>query len=125
ICTNSGLCALAFTIHMSLLGGVGLSRLARINHARARRLRDVLTAIPGVEVLTARFFNEFAIRLPGSAMDIVDALAAENGVLAGVPFARLDPAAGLDYVLLACATETTTDEDIKALASALSRRIAR
>src|ERR1035438_9433921 len=31
ICTNSGLCALAFTIHLSLLGEVGLRRLAEIN----------------------------------------------------------------------------------------------
>ena len=38
ICTNSGLCALAFTIHMTLLGEEGLSRLARLNHARAAAL---------------------------------------------------------------------------------------
>ena len=37
ICTNSGLCALAFTIHLSLLGEEGLTRLARINHAKAVR----------------------------------------------------------------------------------------
>ena len=35
ICTNSGLCALAFTIHMSLLGEVGLRRLAQLNHQQA------------------------------------------------------------------------------------------
>ena len=35
ICTNSGLCVLAFTIHMTLLGEAGLRRLARINHANA------------------------------------------------------------------------------------------
>ena len=35
ICTNSGLCALAFTIHMSLLGEAGLRRLAALNHAQA------------------------------------------------------------------------------------------
>jgi hypothetical protein len=64
ICTNSGLCALAFTIHMSLLGETGLRKLALLNHEKAVATRDALAAIPGVEILTPRFFNEFAIRLP-------------------------------------------------------------
>ncbi|MBV9509034.1 MAG: aminomethyl-transferring glycine dehydrogenase subunit GcvPA, partial [Caulobacteraceae bacterium] len=59
ICTNSGLCALAFTIHMSLLGEVGLRRLAALNHAQARKAARALGGIAGVEVLTPRFFNEF------------------------------------------------------------------
>jgi glycine dehydrogenase subunit 1 len=123
ICTNSGLCALAFTIHMSLLGGVGLERLARINHARARRLRESLSGIAGVEILTPRFFNELAIRLPRPAADVVESLAAKD-ILAGVPFGRLDPVAGLDDVLLLAATETVTEEDIGALAAALTAEIA-
>jgi glycine dehydrogenase subunit 1 len=122
ICTNSGLCALAFTIHMSLLGGTGLSALARLNHARARRLRDALASVSGVEMLTPRFFNEFAIRLPKPAADVVEALARRD-ILAGVPFSRLDPDAGMDDVLLVCATETTTAEDIDVFARALGREI--
>ncbi len=122
ICTNSGLCALAFSIHMSILGGAGLATLARINHARAKRTRDALAAIPGVEILTPRFFNEFAVRLPVPAAAAVEALAARD-VLAGVPFSRLDPGAGLDDVLLVCATETTTPDDIDALAAALNAEI--
>ena len=122
ICTNSGLCALAFTIHLSLLGGVGLRMLAQVNHARAVRARDTLAAIPGVEILTPRFFNEFAVRLPMAAAGVVESLAARD-ILAGVPFSRLDPGGGLDDVLLVCATETTTTEDIDALAEALSMEI--
>ncbi|MDD3837692.1 MAG: aminomethyl-transferring glycine dehydrogenase subunit GcvPA, partial [Phenylobacterium sp.] len=57
ICTNSGLCALAFTIHLSLLGGKGLRRLAEVSHARARELAKALAAVKGVELLTPRFFN--------------------------------------------------------------------
>src|SRR3546814_1251033 len=49
ICTNSGLCALAFTIHLSLLGEDGLKRLARINHANAVKLADALSTVKGVE----------------------------------------------------------------------------
>ncbi len=64
ICTNSGLCSLAFTIHMTLLGEVGLKRLARINHANAVKLADMLASVKGVEVLNRSFFNEFTLRVP-------------------------------------------------------------
>ncbi len=123
ICTNSGLCSLAFTVHMSLLGETGLRRLAEINHAKARDLRDALAAVPGVEVLTSRFFNEFAVRLPKPAAEVVETLAAE-GVLGGVPYSRLAPDAGLDDVLLVAATETNTSEDIAIFASALKEALA-
>jgi len=69
ICTNSGLCALAFSIHMTLLGGLGLQRLARINHANAVDLASRLSDVPGVEVLNAHFFNEFTLRTPRPAAD--------------------------------------------------------
>jgi glycine dehydrogenase subunit 1 len=123
ICTNSGLCALAFTIHLSLLGEVGLRRLAAINHSKARELAKALGGIPGVEILTPRFFNEIAVRLPGDAAALVEALLAD-GIVAGVPFSRLDPTAGMDDVLLLAVTETTTSEDIAALSAALARRTA-
>ncbi|TAL29884.1 MAG: aminomethyl-transferring glycine dehydrogenase subunit GcvPA [Phenylobacterium sp.] len=117
ICTNSGLCALAFTIHMTLMGGVGLQQLARINHAKARELKAAVEGA-GIEVLTPRFFNEIAVRVKGSAARLVDDLLGQ-GIVAGVPYSRLDPHAGLDDVLLLAATETTTSEDIAALAAAL------
>jgi glycine dehydrogenase subunit 1 len=123
ICTNSGLCALAFTIHLSLLGETGLKQLARLNHARARELKAGLSGVPGLEILSPRFFNELAVRVPGSAADLVEACLAD-GVVAGVPFSRLDPHAGLDDVLLIAATETTTSEDIAALVAALKARTA-
>jgi glycine dehydrogenase subunit 1 len=117
ICTNSGLCALAFTIHMTLMGGVGLQQLAKINHAKARELKAAVEGA-GLEVLTPRFFNEIAVRVKGSAAALVDDLLG-SGIVAGVPYSRLDPHAGLDDVLLLAATETTTSEDIAALAAAL------
>ncbi len=123
ICTNSGLCTLAFTIHMSLLGETGLRRLALLNHEKAVATRDALAAIPGVEILTPRFFNEFSIKLPCNAAEVVDTLAAHN-VLAGVPYSRLNPDAGMDDVLLVAATETTLDHDIKFLATMLAKVIA-
>ena len=123
ICTNSGLCALAFSIHLSLLGGEGLRRLALLNHQAALRLKSALERVGGVEVLTPRFFNELAVRLPVSAAPLVETLAAD-GVLAGVPVSRLQPEADMDDILLMAATELTTPEDIQALAGALTRVLA-
>src|SRR6185503_5934592 len=90
ICTNSGLCVLAFTIHLSLLGEAGLRRLARINHANAVALARALGSIKGVKVLNDTFFNEFTIRVPGDAAAVIEKLAAK-GVLGGVPVSRLEP----------------------------------
>ena len=120
ICTNSGLCTLAFTIHMSLLGETGLRKMALLNHEKALATRDALAAIPGVEVLTPRFFNEFAVKLPKPAAEVVEQLA-QHRILAGVPYSRLAPDAGMDDVLLVAATEMTMDSDIKILASALAK----
>ncbi len=50
ICTNSGLCALAFTIHLTMLGEIGLTRLAELNHARAVELAEKLEQIEGVAI---------------------------------------------------------------------------
>jgi glycine dehydrogenase subunit 1 len=118
ICTNSGLCCLAFTIHMTLLGEAGLSRLARVNHANAMKLADMLAGVPGIEVLNRSFFNEITVRLARPAAAIVEELA-RRGILAGVPASRLWPGAGLDDLLLLASTEVNTDEDRAALTSAL------
>jgi glycine dehydrogenase subunit 1 len=118
ICTNSGLCALAFSIHMSLLGEVGLRRLARVNHANACKLADMLARVPNVEVLNPSFFNEFTIRVKGDAAGIVETMA-RNGVLGGVPVSRLLPNAGLDDLIIIASTEVNTGEDRAALVAAL------
>lgn len=119
ICTNSGLCCLAFTIHMSLLGGAGLAKLARINHAGAVQLKNALAAVPGVEILNDAYFNEFTVKLPKGANDVVEALA-EKGILAGVPVSRLEPGKPeLENLLVVASTEANTDDDRAAFAAAL------
>ena len=124
ICTNSGLCALAFSIHMTLLGGTGLAEMARISHLRARQTAAALAAIPGVGVLNSVFFNEFTVLLGRDARDVVRALA-DRGVLGGVSLGRLYPGVPeLAQGLLVTATETTTDADIAALAAALKELLA-
>ncbi|WP_417451352.1 aminomethyl-transferring glycine dehydrogenase subunit GcvPA [Kordiimonas sp.] len=118
ICTNAGLCALAFTIHMTLLGEKGLRGVAKVNHRNAIALRGAVQSVSGVEVLTHAFFNEIAVKLPKAAASVVDALA-ERGVLAGVPASRLYAGDGLDDVLIMAATETVTADDIDVLKGAL------
>jgi glycine dehydrogenase subunit 1 len=119
ICTNSGLCALAFTIHLSLLGEAGLTRLARLNHATAVATAERLAAIRGVEIVNSGFFNEFTLRLPCSAASVVAALA-ERGILGGIPVSRLYPdRRELTDLLLVAATEMVTSDDIDRLGNGL------
>ncbi|MBX7513530.1 aminomethyl-transferring glycine dehydrogenase subunit GcvPA [Qipengyuania sp. GH38] len=119
ICTNSGLCALAFSVHITLLGEKGLRRLAMENHRLACHAADRLAKVPGVSVLNDSFFNEFTVRLGTDARAVVRKLA-ERDILAGVSLGRLFPDnADLADGLLVAVTETTTEEDIETLASAL------
>ncbi len=119
ICTNSGLCALAFSIHMTLLGGEGLQKLAAVNHARAQALAARLAKVPGVTLLGDAYFNEFTVVLPTDAREVVRKLA-DRQVLGGVSLGRLYPGQPeLHRGLLVAATETVTSEDIEALAAAL------
>ena len=123
ICTNSGLCALAFTIHLSLLGEAGLARLARLNHAAAVRLAERLERLPGVRLLAGNFFNEFTLRLPCPTAPVVEALA-QQGVLGGVPASRLYPERpDLAGLLILAATELTTEEDMARLEGSLAEAL--
>jgi glycine dehydrogenase subunit 1 len=119
ICTNSGLCALAFTIHLALLGEAGLTRLARLNHAAAVTAADRLATIRGVQLVNRGFFNEFALRLPRRAAPVVEALAG-RGILGGIPVSRFYPGrADLANLLLVAVTETVTENDIDRFDAAL------
>lgn len=114
ICTNQGLCALAFTVHLSLLGEDGFRTLARLNHERACMLADALTAMKETKVLNTTFFNEFTVELPCDAAGVVETLAAQ-GIIAGYPDGNK---------LIVAATEMTSEEDIAAFATALKGAIA-
>ena len=124
ICTNSGLCALAFSIHMTLLGEKGLRQLAAENHRLACVAADRLAKVPGVKVINDAFFNEFTVTLGQDAREVVRRLTEQN-ILAGVSLGRLYPGeASLANGLVIAVTETTTEEDIETLASALEEVLA-
>jgi glycine dehydrogenase subunit 1 len=116
ICTNQGLCATMVTVYLSLIGKSGFEQLGEVNLERAGRLHEALTHLPGVSALSsAPFFNEFTVRLPMKAEQFSHAMRAE-GILAGLPATRLgnaDP-----NLLIVCATETKSDEDLDRYAAA-------
>lgn len=111
ICTNQGLCALAFTVHMGLLGEDGFKDLARLNHEAACTLADALSTIDGVELENETFFNEFVVTLPKDAAIVVEDLATA-GIIGGY--------AAEGNRLLIAATEMTTQDDIDELVHVLS-----
>ncbi len=123
ICTNSGLCALAFTAHMTLLGEKGLRELAMLNHKKAVQVADRLNVINGVTLLNDSFFNEFTLILDQDARPIVRRLA-DQRILAGVSLGRLYPEEEkLAHGLLVAVTETSTDDEVEQLATALESEL--
>ena len=124
ICTNSGLCALAFTIHMTLLGERGLRDLAALNHAKAAAAAARLVQLPGIELVNDSFFNEFTLKLPKQARPVVHALV-EKGVLGGISLGRLYPGeTALENGLVVAVTEVVSEEDVELFATALKEVLA-
>ena len=124
ICTNSGLCTLAFTVHMTLLGEAGLRQLAMLNHEKACHTADALMAIDGVEVINQQYFNEFTLRLPKNSVEVVEALS-ERGILGGVPGGRLwADEKDAENLLIVSATECVSSEDIDMFVQGLKEVLA-
>jgi glycine dehydrogenase subunit 1 len=118
ICTNAGLCALASTIHLALLGKKGLAELARLNFGRARLLRDAMKRAGFGLRFTGPTFNEMAFDV-GDAEAVVARLA-KRGLAAGVPLARWYPEdPRMAGALLCVATELHTPELIELFAQAV------
>jgi len=117
ICTNQALCALAATIHLSLLGKEGIREMAEQNVAKARFALAELQKIPGVQrTFTAPFFNEFTVELPRS-VKMVNAELLKSKI-AG-PFVLGSAYPELTKHALVCVTETTTRVQIENFASAV------
>ena len=114
ICTNEALMAVTAAAYLAVVGSDGLQSVARSNMANARKLRDALASVKGVEcpVLDAPFFNELPARLPIKPEKLSKVLL-RNGIIGGIPLAKHVPEMG-DCMLFA-ATEMTTDQDIEKL----------
>ena len=117
ICTNQGLCMLAVTIYLAVMGKQGLRELALLNLSKTDYLKKKLAKIQGFEMrFSGDTFNEIVLKCPKPANEIRDALL-EYKILAGLPLGNYYPA--LDDSLLLCATELNTVEDIDRLAEKL------
>ena len=121
ICTNQALCALAATVHLTLLGKEGLREMAEQNLSKAQFALTQLTHIPGVRrTFSAPFFNEFTIELPRSARIVNHHLLREK-IVGPLPLGPSYPE--LTKNALVCVTETTSREDIEKLASGIRRAL--
>ena len=122
ICTNQGLLVTAATIHMALLGGEGLARVAANCHRNTASLSERLCAIEGVDPLfSAPVFHERVLRLAAPAEDILRSLAAHN-VLGGYDLGGEYPELG--EAILVCATELRSDAEMDEYATKLARVMA-
>ena len=121
ICTNQGLMVTAATIHMTLMGGEGLQRVAAACHANTHKLADTLSSLPGVKRLfSGAVFHEQVLSLPIETKSVLRSLAAHN-LLGG--FDLSDDYPELGDALLVCATEQRGEEDIESYRSKLERVI--
>jgi glycine dehydrogenase subunit 1 len=121
ICTNQALCALAATVHLTLLGKEGLREMAHQNLSKAQFALEQLTKIPGVKrTFTAPFFNEFTVELPRSARMVNHELLKDK-IVGPLPLGPSYPE--LTKHALVCVTETTTRSDIERLAKGIARAL--
>ena len=117
ICTNQGLCMLAVTIYLAVMGKQGLRELALLNLSKTDYMKKKLSKIQGFEMqFSGDTFNEIVLKCPKPTNEIRDALL-EYKILAGLPLGNYYPE--LDDSLLLCATELNTVEGIDLLADKL------
>jgi glycine dehydrogenase subunit 1 len=122
ICTNQALCALAATVHMTLLGKEGLREMAEQNLSKAHFAMGELEKIPGVRrAFEGPFFNEFTISLPRS-VESVNRLLLREKIVGPLALDAFYPE--LPNHALVCVTETTTRAQIENLSSELPMALA-
>jgi glycine dehydrogenase subunit 1 len=119
ICTNQGLLVTAATIHMSLLGAAGLEKVAAASQTQTSALVAALSGIKGVKLaFSGPRFHEAVLQLDRKPAEVLEALA-QRGIVGGYDLSRQYPELG--NALLVCATETRTDADIAAYATAMTQ----
>jgi glycine dehydrogenase subunit 1 len=123
ICTNQALCALAATIHLTLLGKQGILEMAEQNVAKARFALSELEKIPGVRrTFPAPFFNEFTVEFPRS-VKLVNAELLKAKIVG--PYVLGSAYPELTKHALVCVTETATRAQIENFVSAVRAALER
>lgn len=119
ICTNQGLIALAATIYMEAMGKKGLQEVAEQNAQKAAYAKKQIAVIDGYSIpFSAPTFNEFVVRGPKAANEILESVR-NAGIIGGLALSNYY--GGHENDFLVCVTETSSKEQIDALASGLGR----
>jgi glycine dehydrogenase subunit 1 len=105
ICTNQGLIALAGTIYMEAMGKQGLQEVAGQNAQKAAYAKKQIAAVEGFSIpFSAPTFNEFVVRGPKPATEVLEAVRRENGIIGGLAMSKYYGGRGKEF--LVCVTET-------------------
>ena len=119
ICTNQGLIALAATIYMETMGKKGLQEVAAQNAQKAAYAARRIAEIEGFEIaFSAPTFNEFVVRGPRPAAEVLDRLRNNHGIIGGLALSRYFE--GRPNEFLVCVTETMSRENIDKMVDALA-----
>lgn len=121
ICTNEGLIALAATVYLETMGRQGLQEVAQQCAQKAAYAAKRISELDGFSVpFTGPRFNEFVVRAPGNARELLGRLGSDNNINGGLPLSRYFPDRPNEF--LVCVTEVNSRAEIDALVSALSRK---
>ncbi len=119
ICTNQGLIALAATIYMETMGKQGLQEVAMQNAQKAAYAARRISEIEGFSLpFSAPRFNEFVVRAPKTAEEILTKLSGEKDIIGGVSLSRYYAENPNDFLI--CVTELNTKEQIDNLVQSLT-----
>jgi glycine dehydrogenase subunit 1 len=119
ICTNEGLIALAATVYLETMGRRGIQETAHQCLQKAAHAARRIKSVKGFSLpFTGPFFNEFVVRGPIPAVELLSRLAKDKAIEGGIALSRYLPDRDKDF--LVCVTETNTREQIEALVAALS-----
>ncbi|HEX8736538.1 MAG TPA: aminomethyl-transferring glycine dehydrogenase subunit GcvPA [Pyrinomonadaceae bacterium] len=120
ICTNQGLIALAATIYMEAMGKKGLQEVAVQNAQKAAYAKRKIAEIEGFSLpFSSPTFNEFIVRAPKAANEILEKLRTGNNIIGGLALSRYYAENPNDF--LVCVTETNTKQQIDNLVESLSK----
>jgi glycine dehydrogenase subunit 1 len=119
ICTNEGLIALAATVYLETMGRRGVQEAAHQCAQKAAYAARAIAKLTGYSLpFTAPYFNEFVVRGPGRAVELLSRLGKEKEIEGGIALSRFMSDRPNNF--LVCVTETNSREQIDALVAGLA-----
>ena len=119
ICTNEGLIALATTVYLETMGRRGLQEAAAQCAQKAAYAAQRIGGLEGFSIpFTGPRFNEFVVRAPVAAKQLLSGLASESNITGGLPLSRYYPDRPNEFLI--CVTEINSRAQIDALVEGLA-----